>query len=235
MINVSAPPIPEDFDLKVRTPGLQFLAQNPNPTKSDWKIHRYWKESHQHLYDSLGGICSYCAAFTPKRKTTSGVDHTSVDHFIPKSKNSALAYEWSNYRLCRAKLNNKKGDYEDVIDPYLIDNGKFKLDFTRFHITHSPEVSAEEEVQIRATIARLGLNEDDSYVNERTRVIYSYSDGKMPLEWINRYYPFIGKEIVSQDFDSKFLPQFKRALANEKIKAALVSQGMIFNPSDGEI
>ncbi|MDN7587265.1 HNH endonuclease [Burkholderia seminalis] len=227
MINVPMPAIPLDFEEKVRGPGLLFLAENPAPKGDEWKAHRYWKESHQALYDSLGGICSYCATYTPRRPGASGLDHTSVDHFVPKSKNVALAYEWSNYRLCRTRLNNRKADYTDIVDPYIVANGRFTLDFTSFHIAPAPELSEDERGEVLKSVARLKLNDDDAYVNERARVVYSYSDGKILINQIQKYYPFIASEMVAQDFDNNHLPRFKKALASKFLRAALVAQGVI--------
>lgn len=227
MIKVAPPPAPQDFDDKVRNPGMIFLAEHPDPTNALWRTHRYWKHAHQQLYDSLGGICSYCSSFTPRKRDDSGLDHTSIDHFIPKSREKNLAYEWSNYRLCRTRLNNRKGDFNDVIDPYLVDNGLFRFNFGNFFIVPDAGLSEGEKERVAASIQRLGLNEDESYVNERARVIYAYVDGSMSFDMVTRFYPFIALEIATQDFDKNHMPIFKRALSNNNVRQALIQQGIL--------
>lgn len=181
MIRVAPPSVPEDFDRNVRQPGLTFLAQNPRPTNALWKKHRYWMHVHQELYESLSGICSYCSSFTPRTSGNSGLDHTSIDHFTPKSRDHILAYEWSNYRLCRSRLNNRKGDHSDVIDPYITENGKFRLNFKTFYVVPDASASHREKQQIEESINRLELNDDESYINERARVVYAYADKSMDI------------------------------------------------------
>lgn len=227
MIRVGNPPVPQDFDERVKTPGMAFLRQYPEPTSALWKMHRYWRHAHEDLYGALGGICSYCASFTPRRSDDSGVDHTSIDHFIPKSKNQALAYEWDNFRLCRSRLNHRKGNSDDVIDPYIVENGKFRLNFANFLITPGNNLPNSESELIENSIKRLALNDDEYYVNERARVVYSYASGTMGFSVIERFYPFIAMEMASQNFDEIHMPVFKRALANENVRRALLQQGLL--------
>lgn len=228
MINATMPPPPRNYEQEVKVPGEAFLASTPSPKSHQWREHRYWREIHQDLYDSLHGICSYCASFTPRKKgEDANLDHTSIDHFIPKSQNHELAYEWSNFRLCRARLNNRKGDFTDVVDPYEIQNGHFKLNFQNFYIFADPSLPESEKSIITGSISRLELNNDDSYVNERARVIYSYSGSMMTFEAVGKFYPFIASEILAQDFDRNYLPAFRLALANPRIRDLLAQQGLI--------
>lgn len=227
MINVIAPLPPAHYHAQVRVPGLAFLAGTPQPTRHDWSVHRYWKEVHEDLYLSLGGICSYCATFTPRRRGTSGVDHTSIDHFIPKAKNHALAYEWSNFRLCRARLNNRKDNFQDVTDPYLISTGEFCLDFFNFSIYPKASLTVQKKNEIAQCLTRLELNTDDLYVNERARAVYSYVENKLSSQDLKKFFPFIASEMDSQEFDKNFLPTYVKALSSPKLRAALLAQGVL--------
>ncbi|MBX3587832.1 MAG: hypothetical protein KF796_14440 [Ramlibacter sp.] len=179
------------------------------------------------MYASLGGICSFCATFTPFRSGSSGVDHTSIDHFVPKALNPALAYEWTNFRLCRARLNNRKDQFQDVVDPYVVTTGEFQIDFTNFFIVPKATLSAQRKAEILQCLVRLELNTDDAYVNERARAIFSYAEGKLPAAKIAQYFPFIAGELISQNFDVNFLPTYRRVLASPGARAALVAQGVI--------
>jgi len=227
MISVPAPQPPGNYEADVRIPGTAFLAVHPHPSAEDWKGHRHWKAVHSYLYAEMHGICVYCASFTPRRSSRTSIDHTSIDHFVPKGRNPALAFEWTNFRLCRARLNNRKGDFEDVIDPYLIQNGWFRLNFTTFALYPDSNLPLQIQQQIANSISRLGLNDDDAYVNERARVIYRYADAKLPYADIQRRYPFIASEMQAQNFDAAILPRFQIALANPRLRGVLVTQGWI--------
>lgn len=227
MIRVQVPLPPPTYETQVRVPGQAFLTANPAPTRTDWQRHRYWRHIHSDLYEQVHGICSYCASFTPRRRSPASVDHTSIDHFVPKSRNSALAYEWANFRLCRARLNNRKADFDDVLDPYMIQDGWFRLSFMTFALSPNPTLPEERQREVRNSIARLELNSDDSYVNERARVIYSYADSKLSFAELTKRYPFIAAELASQDFDLVYLPHFKLVLANPRSRGALIRQGLM--------
>lgn len=213
MIRVSLPAKPEDFDTKVKNPGLNFLKRTPSPSAGEWRRNDYWRRAHDDLYRDHAGICVYCASWTPRRAhKTTRIDHTSVDHFVPKSLDARGAYEWENFRLCRTRLNNNKGDHTDVLDPCKISNGFFMLDFTTFRIEPSPDVSPGIEGKVRATISRLRLNSDTDYVNERIRVICDYVMRELSLNDVRERYPFIGAQIVLQDFDRQFSDRLERFL-----------------------
>lgn len=117
MIPVAPQPEPQGFDSGVRQRGKSFLAANPGATK----LPNYWKNTATDLYTAYKGICaSTCMYF---------VAPGSVDHFVPKSRRPDLAYEWSNYRLALPQVNSYKGDSVDVLDPFVVPEGWFILDF----------------------------------------------------------------------------------------------------------
>jgi hypothetical protein len=201
MIRVSLPTPPSYYETAIRQPGLAFLSATPNPRGIEWNQHRYWTRSHGFLYKWHKGICVYCASWTPRRARASGIDHTSIDHFVPKSKDPKNAYTWGNFRLARSKLNNRKSDFEDVIDPCCLQAGWFRLSFTTFFV-HA-DLSSPPEIQnrVKCTIERLLLNRDSAYVNERARVVYRYAAGNISFGDVQRLYPFIAQEMTIQKFD----------------------------------
>ena len=213
MIRVSLPASPAHYVSTVRQPGLAFLAATPHPTRDDWQRHRYWSEIHGYLYREHQGVCGYCASWTPRRPRKGGPDHTSIDHFIPKSRDPQRAYEWENFRLARAKLNNRKADFEDVVDPCGIQAGWFQLSFSTFLIRPAADLPFVTQQRIRDTIARLELNSDPAYINERARVAYRYAAGKFPFNDLERLYPFVAAEMTAQHFDAVLKPSFLTVLA----------------------
>ena len=228
MIRIHLPPAPAHYESQVLIPGLSFLAANPHPSGDDWNGHHEWRHIHDYLYSELRGVCAYCATYTPRRPEPRSIDHTSIDHFVPKSLPPYVqAYEWANFRLCRARLNHRKGNFQDVIDPCHIQNGWFRLNFRTFALSPDPNLLEPQKQRVRDTITRLELNDDDAYVNERARAIYGYADGKLPFDNLARHYPFIAAEMTSQNFDLAHLPTFKGLLKNPRLRSALTRQGWL--------
>jgi hypothetical protein len=210
MIRVDLPGSPVHYTSKVRTPGELFLQATPIPSNPDWQKHNYWKEIHEYLYQALRGICMYCASWTPRRRDAArGLDSTSIDHYIPKSAAPERAYDWDNFRLCRSRLNHRKGNFVDVLDPCSIANGWFTLDFSTFLIQPTSDLEPAIGTGVRSSIERLQLNTDPDYVNERIAVIRLYSLDKVDLPQLTVRYPFIGHQILHQDFDVRFKPRLR--------------------------
>ena len=207
MIPVTPAAEPDQFDTLVRQLGAKFLSKTPAPVSRDWSKHNYWSDIHGDLLSAYGYICSYSGCWTKARVPgDSTICDSSVDHFKPKSKYPHLAYEWTNYRLARARINNSKGTHEDVLDPFELPNGWFILDFSSFLIRPNHALSQPDKTRVQTTIDRLRLNYDDSYVEERVAVIGSYCRGESSAHLLTQRWPFIAREMTVQDFDSNFLP-----------------------------
>jgi hypothetical protein len=213
MIRCNVYPEPSDFNAKVRTRGKAFLATTPKPSNKQWRTREYWMASHDQLYDLYGGICLYCASWTARKDSVRLTGNTSIDHFLPKSICPELAYEWTNYRLCRSQLNQRKDDSLDVMDPLAIDNDWFQLDFFTFRIQPNPTASRIIFNRVESTINRLGLN-DAAYVKERIAVMKQYCIHGVPLSKIRGKYPFIAREIKRTDFDTMIKPTFMHAFTS---------------------
>ena len=128
MIRIQRYSPPPHYKQDVQQRGRKYLARNPTPSSRDFNGHAYWHSIHDNLYS---GICVYCATWTPR---SGGADQTSIDHFIPKSEEPSMAYDWDNFRLCRRRLNTRKGASLEVMDPFYIEDGWFTIDFTSFLI-----------------------------------------------------------------------------------------------------
>ena len=212
MIPIGPQTEPADFDHKVRQPGRGFLQTQPNPTAKDWRGHDYWRRAHQDLRAAYKGICAYSSSYTAAPGPSNG-DTTSVDHFVPKSSAHNKAYEWDNFRLCRSRLNNRKGEHTDVLDPFILPPAWFELDFLTFLIVPNPSLAKKDCDLVRATIDRLQLNTDNDYVNERIGVITRYCSGGATFQQVGNLYPFIASEMLRQDFDNKYFSILHRRLS----------------------
>ena len=215
MIRVTLPSAPAHYRTSVRIPGEAFLKHNPSPSNKDWSNHAYWRKIHHDLYKGHRGICVYCSSWTPRAKhSPRGLDHTSVDHFVPKSLAPKKAYEWSNFRLCRTRLNHKKDNYLDVLDPCTVTDGWFIIDFTTFQIRPAPGLPQAVESSVISTIDRLQLNVDNDYVDERIAVIREYALDRLSLPQLQSKYPFIAQQIQTQNFDMQFKVRFRAFFRN---------------------
>ena len=161
--------------------------------------------------DSHKGVCAYCASWTPRRREARQYfEHTTIDHYIAKSRDKNKAYDWDNFRLCRSRLNNRKADFDDVLDPCQVLNEWFWLEFTTFLIRPAHGLPEQTREQVKATIDRLELNSDVDYVYERVEVVRGYCTGVIPFQVVETRYPFIAYQMLSQDFDSTLKGRFSQ-------------------------
>ena len=193
MIFVQQQPEPPQFEDRVRTPGQLFLTQTPKPSTAQWKSRSHWQRILGELHDAYDGICAYtCHWIAP----VTGAD--SVDHFVPKSVEPSLAYEWSNYRLVCSRMNGRKGAKQDVLDPFTLKQFAFALDFPSLLLRPSTNCTDETASQAEATISRLKLNEE-LCIKARWTYVRDYCRSLIPIEFLAEYAPFIHREIVRQE------------------------------------
>jgi hypothetical protein len=134
----------------------------------------------------------------------------SVDHFLPKSRRPDLAYEWSNYRLAIPQVNSYKGDSTDVIDPFVVHDGWFVLDFPSCLVRAAHDLSSAIAEQIEETVKVLKLNDADHFVQERCNVVIEFLDGHLSFDFLSRRYPFLAAEIGRQGGKDVLRAIFKR-------------------------
>lgn len=197
MIRVQEREEPDIFAAKVRQPGMLFLAATPRATSKDWDQHAYWRLAAKELYDAYDGICAYTC-----HKIAGDTGWATVDHFVPKSVEQRLAYEWSNFRLVCGRMNGRKGKHRDVMDPFLLKNGVFAIDFPSLQVYPSEGLAdAEEKVCAWSTIHRLKLN-DETCIEGRRSHVEPYCRGVYDLDYLAEIAPFIHHEIVRQNLDA---------------------------------
>lgn len=194
MIPVTPQPEPADFDATVRRPGQAFLRQVPRPTADQFRKKNYWKEALPDLRTAYRSICAYSSCWIPSSCT--------VDHFNPKTTHPQLAYEWSNYRLADAKINNNKGNSSQVLDPFLIQQGWFTLDVATLWVKPEPTLRPAVFRAVETTISVLRLNDDD-WVQMRFEIFRQYRDGDCTIGFLQRCYPFMASEVTRQQVKPK--------------------------------
>jgi 5-methylcytosine-specific restriction endonuclease McrA len=112
MMRVDLKPEPPVFEERVRKKGQKYLKKVPSPTTKQWTTHDYWTDVKFDLHEAYCGICNFVCHWIPP-----DTGSITVEHYRPKAKYPADAYEWANYRLMCGTLNGRKSDYEDVLDP----------------------------------------------------------------------------------------------------------------------
>jgi len=184
-------PEPDDFEVKVRTPGRSFLRHVPRPSSKQFNKNSYWIECLPQLYVAYSGICAYSACWLPME--------SSIDHFVPKTVDSNLAYEWRNYRLSSLRLNSYKRNRTDVLDPFHILPEWFTLNLTNLLVEPNIGLEPRIEANVRTTIEALKLNRDDFLVKLRFTVVRDYATGQISFEYLTARYPFIAYELDRQN------------------------------------
>ena len=196
MLYVSPQEEPAGFDQEVRQKGLKHLRDKKTdltkPLPPNSKINPYWRAFLPEMHSLYGGVCAYLAIHF-ERVTGAG----SVDHFVAKSIRADLAYEWTNYRLACSVMNSRKKDYEDVLDPFEIEDGWFRIELVSGRIYPNPDLSDEQTASIQETINRLKLD-DGGNREVRARHFQEYCQGEYTTSFLKKRSPFVWFEANRQ-------------------------------------
>ena len=196
MIPVQAKPEPADFNDIVRLPGLAWIASkaiDPNqPVPRGMKIKTYWRDCLDELHREYAGVCAYAAIYV--ERVTGG---TSADHFVAKSSNLALAYEWSNYRLACLTMNARKRDFEDVLDPFSLASDTFRLELVTGAIYPNPSLGPNEKREAQDTINRLHLD-SQNFRETRARHYQECRQNEYNSTFLKKRSPFVWYEANRQ-------------------------------------
>lgn len=145
------------------------------------------------MMDLYGQRCAYLAMYIEK-----ATGSPTVDHFIPKSTNWRLVYEWSNYRLRAACVNAAKGVL-DVVDPFDVQAGWFELNFATFHVLRGRGAPDVQHARIDNTLPMLNLRECRQ---QREEYVTLYRLGPankgIDLAYLEHRAPFIASELRRQ-------------------------------------
>ena len=194
MIPVKLQTEPHSFDAKVRIPGKKFLAKNPFPTHVDFKTCSFWKLAAKEVYEAYSRVCAYTCRYIQDSNGT-------IDHFLSKSAHPQLAYEWSNYRLCLHRVNGHKGASTNILDPFAVKLGWFVLDFPSCLVRAGLGLDEPTRDSVNATIRGLKLNEDDSFVQDRSDNMMMFAQQEVALGYLKKYRPFLAAEVERQGID----------------------------------
>ena len=185
-------PEPTSFNANVRIPGTVFLQSNATPSSKEFGPHSYWKTISDELFVAYHKTCAYsCSPIWVRSATT-------VDHYLAKAVRPDQAYEWSNYRLSRFKMNCNKGVNAAVIDPFLVENHWFEVDFPSCLIKPGTGLTQDIYDRVVETIRCLRLNIDDELVDERATQMVDLARGDISFAKLGREYPLLAREVTRQ-------------------------------------
>jgi uncharacterized protein (TIGR02646 family) len=158
VIPIVPQPEPAAFDAAVRQKGRRWIARkglNPNqPPLPGLKLEPYWRACLDDLHVAYDGICAYLCVFIERE--AGGV---AVEHYVAKSMSQLrLAYEWSNYRLACHSMNTRKLNFDDVMDPFWVKPGMFRLDLVTGAVFPNPRLGTANRQRVEDTIERLRLD-----------------------------------------------------------------------------
>jgi hypothetical protein len=196
LIPVEPAPEPADFDERVRQPGLRWLVAQGLPERGPLprgrELKPYWRAALGELNRAYQGYCAYLAHHFER------ITGLTVDHFVPKSRRVELAYEWTNYRLACGVINGRKQNFEDVLDPFEIEEQTFELDLLFGAIRPSARLRGAQRASAEATIARLRL--DDGECREMRRKLFErYVRNQIDEDILRQTNPFVWLEARRQD------------------------------------
>lgn len=205
MIRIFPQPEPEIFDDKVRKPGKAWLdkqdfydPQNPKAKKrvpKKTKFPTYWLNISKEIYDAYRGICAYLGIYFEQATGAS-----SVDHFLPKTLYPGLTYEWDNYRLSCLGINRKKGQREEIMDPFLVPDHAFHINFSSGRMFPNPAATRTEQQLVQHTIDELNLN--SANIREmRCKHIDLYANKKVSANYMQTHSPYVWAEIKRQHLE----------------------------------
>jgi hypothetical protein len=168
-------------------PAQKFPALWVQPRKADGK------STLDDMMTLYGQQCAYLAMHIEK-----ATGSPTVDHFVPKSKDWRLVYEWSNYRLSAACVNAAKG-VSDVVDPFGVQVGWFELNFATFHVLRGHAAPPAQQAKIDNTLRLLNLRECCQQREEYVRLYrLGPSNGGIDLSFLAPRAPFIASELRRQ-------------------------------------
>jgi uncharacterized protein (TIGR02646 family) len=164
----------------------------------------FWRRALPALREAYGHTCAYLGL---RIHPVTGA--AEVDHFKPKSKHQNLAYSWDNFRLSCKRANANKQDHEDVLDPFTIPRGLFSLNLFSGEVEIGPAATNPEiRWQVEATIRRLKLNEEPTFVDARKDYIDRHFGignpaglmSQPPMDFLSLEFeaPFVAAEIDRQ-------------------------------------
>jgi hypothetical protein len=184
VIRVERAPEPPDFHQRVRVLGNTWLAKG-----SVANLPSYWRRATRPLREAFGGRCGYTAMWLSAPGT--------VDHFVSRSEDRALAYEWSNLRYAASWINSSKSDLraDQVLDPFEVGDDWFEIRLPQCEMFLTERCPAEYRERAQTMLGRLKLGKGEDVVEFRLEWYRMFLLGELTLDGLERRAPLIARAI----------------------------------------
>ncbi len=213
MIPVEMFPPPAHYEEEVKRKGEDFLKKNPAADLKAIRNRKYWKVIRKDLRRNYKSVCSFSAQWC-------GCED-NVEHYIPLSwlvanNQRHRAYHWDNFRYASRSINENKGASLDVVDPFQVEYGWFRMEFPSLIIFPGKNLEQAVWDKVYKTIEILKLNED-SFVECRKAWVDAYvsscksSRERMPTDFNNLkvWAPFLAYELERQQKQEEIIHDWK--------------------------
>lgn len=176
---------PADFDSRCRQPGIRWLNEHAAPARP----RDYWTQFKPRLADGFRNLCAYSAMYEPVG---------TVDHFESVTNRRQRAYDWDNYRFASAWVNSSKSKAQQVLDPFLIEDGWFRILLPSLQMMVTDQVPGGLRALAEETVRRLHLSDDERVIRQRREWYRMYQEGQLSLDGLRTKAPLIARAIDDQ-------------------------------------
>lgn len=94
-------------------------------------------------------------------------------------------------------MNSRKREYDDVLDPFEVEDGWFHLEPVSGRVFPNPQLPDEQQQAVQATVKRLGLDEPGNR-EMRARHYQEYREGFYTADFLRKRSPFVWMEANRQ-------------------------------------
>lgn len=106
-------------------------------------------------------------------------------------------------------MNSHKGINPAVLDPFLVEDHWFEVDFPSCLIKPGAGLAQDIYDRVVETIRCLRLNDDDELVDERAAQMVDLAKGDISFAKLSRDYPLLAKEVNRQNILGRLQDIFK--------------------------
>lgn len=173
---------PATFEENVRTPGKEHLAKFLSPAA----LPPLWRQCQNELAIAFKHLCAYSAMRT---------QYGTVDHFLSTSKFPHRAYDWDNYRYADGAMNSRKGNADQILDPFEVQDDWFEIHLPSLQLLPTAKIPSEYLERARFTLERLRLQDEEHIIQIRHEWLKMHREGLLPIEGLRKVAPLLARAV----------------------------------------
>lgn len=191
MIPVEPAEEPPEFEQCTRVPGRAWLQAKDYLHRK--RPENYWSWCEEPLREVFHERCGWLAMY---------IADGHVEHFVSwnecKQDRPELAYEWSNYRYILPRLNSRKGTRTDLLDPFEVRPGWFRVELPSLLLVCTSAIPEGLRARAQRTIDELGLvGLGDGRVRRlRSGWLQGYRSTRLSLAGLQEVAPLVGEAVA---------------------------------------